>query len=298
MGTRILILGGAGLLGRALLRHVPPWAEAIAPPRAELPLEDADAIVSRIEAGGIGGVILTAAWTRVDDCESDPERAFLVNGHLPGRLASALVPLGIPLTFLSTDYVFDGNARRPYREYDPAAPQGVYARSKWYGECAVREAAGEFRIVRTCGLYGNGGPDFVTAIKDRLARGPVSVVEDQIVAPTLVDDLAPAVWQIARSPFYGTIHAAAAGETNWFLFARELARGLGYAEESVQPTTAEKFGRPAPRPAYSILDTQRLCTELGISLPDWRDGLARRVTELLADPSPEGDSPSPKIKPR
>jgi dTDP-4-dehydrorhamnose reductase len=280
MGTRVLILGGGGLLGRALLRHVPAHAEAVSPSRAELPLEDTDKIRARVEGEGIREVILTAAWTRVDDCETDPDRAFLINGHLPGRLAAALAPLGVPLTILSTDYVFDGSGRRPYREYDPAAPRGVYAQSKWYGECAVREAGGAYRIVRTSGLYGDGGPDFVTAIAARLARGPVSVVNDQTVAPTWVDDLAPAVWKIALSGVRGTIHAAASGETNWFLFARELARGLGYPEDRVQPTTTEAFGRPAPRPAYSILDTQRLRTELGIQLLGWREGLARRIAEL------------------
>ncbi len=224
-------------------------------------------------------MILTAAWTRVDDCESDPDRAFFVNGHLPGRLARALAPFGVPLTYLSTDYVFDGEARRPYREYDPVAPRGVYARSKWYGECAVREA-GEFRIVRTSGLYGEGGPDFVTAIAEKLLRGAVSVVEDQTIAPTWVDDLAPALWRIVLSRFRGTIHASASGETTWFLFARALAGALGYPEESVQPTTTAELGRPAPRPAYSILDTQLLRTEFGVSLPEWREGLARRVAEI------------------
>ena len=282
MGTRVLILGGGGLLGRALLRDVPAHAEVIAPSRAELPLEETEKIRARVERDGVREVILTAAWTRVDDCEADPDRAFWINGHLPGRLAAVLAPLRIPLTFFSTDYVFDGAGRRPYREYDLAAPRGVYARSKWYGECAVREAGGEYRIVRTSGLYGEGGPDFVTAIAERLARGPVSVVEDQIVAPTWVDDLAPAVWKIALSGFRGTIHAAASGETSWFHFARELARGLGYPEEQVQPTTTAAFGRPAPRPAYSILDTQRLRTELGTTLLDWREGLARRIAEIEA----------------
>ena len=196
------------------------------------------------------------------------------------RPRSARECKGVPLTFLSTDYVFDGNGRRPYREYDPAAPRGVYAQSKWYGECAVRETSAEYRIVRSSGLYGEGGPDFVTAIAERLARGPVSVVNDQTVAPTWVDDLAPALWKIALSGFRGTIHAAASGETTWFLFARELARGLGYSEERVQPTTTEAFNRPAPRPAYSILDTQRLRTDLGIALLGWQEGLARRVAEI------------------
>jgi dTDP-4-dehydrorhamnose reductase len=214
-------------------------------------------------------------------------------------LAGALARSGIPLTFLSTDYVFDGRARRPYREYDPVGPQGVYARSKWYGECAVRDAGGDFRIVRTSGLYGEGGPDFVTAIAAQLARGAVSVVEDQTVAPTRVDDLAPALWRIAMSRFRGVLHAAATGETTWFLFARELARGLGYDEDSVRPTTTEALARRAPRPAYSILDTQRLRSELGVTLPSWSEGLRRRLEALRAEvPSDPRGAPSSRRKGR
>lgn len=286
MTKKVLVLGGGGLLGRALGRHVPAGWTADLPSRSELPLEDVDAILRRIERDAVSRVILTAAWTRVDDCEADPDRAFFVNGHLPGRLAAVLARIGVPLTFLSTDYVFDGSASRPYREYDPPGPRGVYARSKWYGECAVRDAAGDYRIVRTSGLYGPGGPDFVSAISARLAQGTVSVVDDQIVAPTRVDDLAPAIWQIAGSCFRGTLHATARGETTWFGFARELARNLGVPESRVEPTTTASLGRPAARPAYSILSGHRLRTELGIELPTWQEGLRRHFHEERARTAP------------
>ena len=174
MSRRVLILGAGGLLGRALRRKRPAeevasgGVEIFASDLADLPLEDPDRIARFIETNTIDCVLLLAAWTAVDACESDPERAFRVNGILPGRVASRTQDLGVPLTFISTDYVFDGEADRPYREYDPVRPLSVYARSKHYGECAVRAAAWDLRLVRTSGLYGPGGPDFVEAMLIRL----------------------------------------------------------------------------------------------------------------------------------
>lgn len=286
MPERVLILGGSGLLGRALLRHVPPEVAPVHPSETDLPLEHPERIDALLESEAIDRVLLLAAWTAVDACESDPERAYLVNGVLAGRAARCAGRRGLPLLFMSTDYVFDGRSPRPYREYDAAGPLSVYGRSKWYGESAVREACRDFRIVRGSGLYGKGGPDFLTAMVGRLRQGTVHVVDDQVLAPTCVDDLAPALWKVALGDETGTFHLAASGQTSWYEFARAIARGLGIEADRVEPTTSAALARPAPRPAYSVLDGQRARETFGIQLPPWEEGLAREIRSFGNDGDP------------
>jgi len=273
MSRRILIIGSSGLLGRALLRHVPADVVPLAPSQDDLPMEDRAGLSRFYREEAVDGLILAAAWTQVDACEEDPDRAYLVNGILPGRAARMADRLGLPVTFISTDYVFGGQAGRPYREFDPVDPQGVYARSKWHGECAVREVASDHRIVRTSGLFGAGGPDFVQAILARLEQGGANVVTDEVNSPTWVDHLAPALWQIALSEESGTFHAAAGGAVSRFEMACRIALWSGCDPALVRPTTRAAFGRPAPRPGYSALNCQALREIHGLSLPSWEEGL-------------------------
>jgi dTDP-4-dehydrorhamnose reductase len=277
MAQRILIVGASGLLGRALLRHRPEGVEPLAPGPEEQPMEDLDRLRERLRVERVDRVLWLAAWTAVDDCEADPDRAFLQNGILPGRAAQEAARLGLPLVFLGTDYVFDGRAQRPYREFDTVGPLSVYARSKWYGECRVREAGGLHRIVRAAGLYGPGGPDFVGAMLERLRRGPVRVVTDEVNTPTLVDDLAPALWRVALGEEPGTWHLTARGAVSRYDFARRIAELAGLDADLVQPTTHAELGRPAPRPAYSVLDCQAAQAVFGCALPSWEDGIARHL---------------------
>jgi dTDP-4-dehydrorhamnose reductase len=280
MSRRVLILGGGGLLGRALLRSVPSDVNPVVPVEDELPLEEPARIEAAVRAAGADRLLLLAAWTAVDACESDPERAFRVNGVLAGEAAGAAARAGAATVFLSTDYVFDGEARAPYRESDPVGPRGVYARSKWDGECRVRAAAPDARVVRTSGLYGPGGPDFVQTILGALDRGPVEVVTDEVNAPTFVDDLAPALWTLALAGHPGTWHLAAGGGVSRFELARRIAEWSGLDAGLVRPTTRARFGRPAPRPAYSVLDCSAARSALGLSLPAWEDGLDRFIRDL------------------
>lgn len=280
MRDKVLILGASGLLGRAMLRHVPAGTEAQSPKHHELPLEDPDALIRRVDQDGVRQVLLLAAWTQVDACEDDPARAFHMNGILPGRIGARLAARKIPLLFVSTDYVFDGCATSPYREHDPKNPLSVYGKSKWDGECALRDSGVDLQVARVSGLYGRGGPDFVSTMVRLLAKGTVRVVNDQHVAPTWVDHLAPALWTIALSEERGVFHVPMQGETTWFAFARALAQALGYPSDRVLPTTTAEFGRPAPRPAYAILNGQRLHDVFGLTLPSWEAGLAQRVEEI------------------
>jgi len=282
--VRVLILGGSGLLGRAMLRCVPDGVEVDAPAMDDLRLEDLGSLERRLVDQPVAALLLLAAWTNVDACESDPQRAFLINGILPGRIAEMAERLEFELTFLSTDYVFDGTSPRPYREYDQVNPLGVYARSKWYGECAVRESTRRFRIVRATGLFGQGGPDFVSAVLGRLRSGPVDVVTDEICSPTYVDHLAGPLWKVLLGDCRGTWHLAARGEVSRFEMARRMAELAGIDQKRVRPTTLSALGRPAPRPFRAVLDCQAARDGLGISLPSWQEGLDACWKDLhLAD---------------
>lgn len=276
---RVLILGGGGLLGRALERHRPDGVESICPAHGELPLEAIPSLHHRLDTKPVDRIVLLAAWTRVDDCEADPDRAFRQNGILPGRIAGMAEQRGVPIVFVSTDYVFDGLADRPYREYDPARPCSVYGRSKWHGECAVRAASQHARIVRTSGLFGAGGGDFVSAIQTRLekTKGDVPVVTDQVLGPSWVDHVAPALWTITLGDEDGVFHVSNGGEASWFEFARQVAIELGADAERVVRTTSIALARPAVRPAYSVLDNQAALETFGIRLPSWRQGLAAHL---------------------
>ena len=278
MNRRVLVLGGSGLLGRALQRHRPEGVVLLAPDMDELPLEDRPGLARFLRESAVDAVLCLAAWTAVDACEEDPERAFRVNGILAGRLAALVERLQLPLLFLSTDYVFDGRQARPYREHDAVNPLSVYGRSKWYGECAVRQAGSRCNIVRASGLFGEGGPDFVQAILARLQAGEVEVVTDEVNAPTWVDDLAPALWTIALSEETGTWHLASSGGASRFEQARRIAELSGFDPARVRPTTHAQLRRPAPRPACSLLDGQAAREVFGLELPPWEDGLARYLT--------------------
>jgi dTDP-4-dehydrorhamnose reductase len=291
-GPRILVLGSSGLLGQSLIRHAPEGVRCLAPEQDDLPLEDQPGLDRFLRREGVDRIICLAAWTNVDGCEDDPDRAFRVNGILPGRLALMAERLGIPFLFMSTDYVFDGEARVPYREYDEARPLSVYGRSKWHGECAVRSAAPRACIVRSAGLYGEGGPGFVSAILNRLQAGPVEVVTDEVNTPTYAEDLAPAVWHVALADLPGTWHLTNSGKVSRFEFARRIAELSGHEVDLVRPTTHARLGRPARRPAYSVLACQAVREILGLELPSWEDALSRHMAAAASGARPKPGGPT------
>jgi dTDP-4-dehydrorhamnose reductase len=230
------------------------------------------------EPGSLGAIVNCAAWTDVDGAESKREQAHAVNATGAGILARAAARIGVPLLHLSTDYVFNGVAPldaddrpRPYVESDPTGPRSVYGATKLDGEQQVLAASPRHTVVRTAWLYGIDGPNFVETML-RLAgeREAVQVVDDQIGSPTWSGHLAPAILGLLEREVSGLVHLTGAGEVSWNGFAKEIFR-QAEVECRVEPATSEQMARPAPRPAWSALQSER---EDVLGMPDWRDGLS------------------------
>jgi len=218
-----------------------------------------------------------AAYTAVDAAETDVERAYTVNASGPALLAAAAARHDTRMIHVSTDYVFDGQSSRPYEVDDPTGPQSAYGRTKLAGELAVRELAPEHGyVVRTAWVYGATGANFVkTMVKLERSHDTLTVVDDQRGSPTWSADLARGLVELARSTApAGIYHCTNAGETTWYGFTRAIFSELGADPDRVQPTTTDKFPRPAPRPAYSVLST-RSWQQAGLApMRGWRSALA------------------------
>jgi len=265
---KILVAGASGQLGSLL-------PEALAGHRVEalgrdrLDVADLGSVRDAVRATRPQLVVNAAAWNRVDDAETDREGAFRGNALGPRNLALATAEAGIPLVHVSTDYVFDGRAGRPYHEYDAPCPLSVYGRSKLAGETAVRELNPRHFVVRTAWLYAPGHPNFPTTMI-RLGRdGPVRVVDDQVGSPTYAPHLAHAIARLVATGAFGTWHLAGAGQTSWFGLTRRLFERMGLGSEVTAVSTAE-FPRPAPRPACSALVSIQ---DPPIALPPWEQGI-------------------------
>lgn len=275
---RILITGGGGQLAADLVSELED-DDVVALGREELDITHGHHIQAAFDGWEPGVVINTAAFHRVDLCEEEPERSFLVNAAAPQRLARACERRGALLVHISTDYVFDGEKREPYTELDIVRPLSVYGVSKVAGELAIRSTTDRHIIVRTSGLYGHRGAmtahgNFVETML-RLAREgkPISVVSDQILAPSYTRDVANVIAELVHRDVRGTYHVTNGGECSWYEFALEVFRLAG-VQATVTPTTQDARPLPARRPAYSVLAHEGL-NRLGIpELRHWREALA------------------------
>jgi dTDP-4-dehydrorhamnose reductase len=279
----LLVTGSYGQLGRAVLAAAAERGlSAEGHDQDTLDIASAAAVLECVERTRPGAVVNCAAYTAVDACEADEALATLVNGTAVGHLAAACNAVGARLVHVSTDYVFAGDGRRPYREEDPTGPLSAYGRSKLVGEAEARRARRHL-VARTAWLYGRGGRNFVETIRTQIEAGAtrLRVVGDQLGSPTLGDDLAVALLDLLAAEAEGVVHVVNSGVTSWHGFATEIARGLG-ADVAVDEVTTAEFPRPAPRPAYSVLDTSRLTRLLGASLPTWQDGLRRYLASPCA----------------
>ncbi len=274
---KVMILGASGLLGKALMRE---WSgdEVIGLGSRDVDIRNAGAVLEVIENVRPKWIVLAAAYTDVDGCESHPDLAFAVNRDGAVNVADAAQQVGAKLLFLSSDYVFDGKKTSPYETEDPRNPQSVYGRSKAEAEVRLLEMLPECCIARTSWLFGAGGKCFPdTILKLAAARPVLDVVSDQRGCPTYSVDLARAIIQLCRKDASGIVHVNNAGECSWFEFAREIISAAGMVTE-VRPASTAQMARPAPRPAYSVLSPASL-QRWAVALPAWPDALQRYLRE-------------------
>ena len=273
---KVVVTGAAGMLARALLPQLSAAGHEVRTlGRAEADVTRFPMLRAAVEAFAPQWVVHLAAFTRVDDCERDVDLAFRVNGLGARNAALAAAACDAALLTISTDYVFDGRGSRPYREYDAAAPMSVYGRSKWAGEEAVREVAPRHVIVRTAWLYGAGGANFVDSILRKARHGePLAVVNDQRGSPTWTQDLATALVRLVAAGEFGTYHCTNGGDCTWHDLAVHVVKRAGH-DVPVQRIATKELARPAPRPAYSVLDTSWCEHVTGMKMPHWKDAVDR-----------------------
>lgn len=280
---KVLVTGARGMLGQSVTRALEAADHQV------LGLSHSDADVTRLDslrhpirAFAPDWVFHLAAFTRVDDCEARPDDAYLVNALGSRNAALAAAEAGAAVLAISSDYVFDGTARTPYREYDAPNPKSAYGASKLAGEIAVREVYTRHAIVRTSWLFGRGGPNFIDAILRKARAGePLRVVDDQHGAPTSTHDLAAALIRIAESGQYGTYHCTNDGECTWYDLAVYALRRAELSV-SIDPIDTATLARPAPRPAYSVLSNLLYRHVTGASLPTWQEAVDRHVRASAA----------------
>jgi dTDP-4-dehydrorhamnose reductase len=284
----VAVFGAKGQLGSALARRARARNVKLALfGRDDADITDLNAVQAALRDGGIGVAINAAAYTAVDKAESEPERAFAINRDGAANLAQACATLGARLIHVSTDYVFDGSKADAYRESDAIAPLGVYGHSKAEGESAVVSMAPDFVILRTAWVYGLEGTNFVkTMLRLGAERELVRVVADQKGSPTFADDLADGILALAAPTCTaaGIYHLAGQGTATWHDIAQEIfaeTERRGLPTPRLEAITTAQYPTPAKRPANSVLDCSLIKTDVGIALPDWRDGLKRMLSAQL-----------------
>ncbi len=278
---KLLVTGAAGMLGRDLMLAAGNAGhDVVGFGHRELDVTDAAALAKKCDLERPDMIINSSAWTDVDGAESAEEAAFAVNGTGAGNVAAAAAKVGAGVVYVSTDYVFDGAKGVPYVESDQPAPLSAYGRTKLAGEEATAAANKRHFVVRSAGLFGISGPNFVATML-RLAgtQNEVLVVRDQVGSPTYTWHLAYGIVRLIEGIEYGIHHMAAAGKCSWYEFAREIFE-QAKVDCKVLSGTTEMLGRPAARPPFSALTSQR---EHAIRLPSWHDGLAGYLAQREAE---------------
>jgi dTDP-4-dehydrorhamnose reductase len=273
---RVTIFGATGLLGKALMRE---WKEdnVTGFGSADGDIRDSEQVLRLVQRGRPDWIVLAAAFTDVDGCETNRDLAFNVNCRGAVNVAQAAKQHGARLLFLSTDYVFDGAKTTPYGTGDPRSPHTVYGQSKAEAEAHL-ETLLQCCIVRTSWLFGTGGKCFPdTILKLAATRPRLEVVGDQRGSPTYSVDLARALIQLCRQGASGMVHVTNRSECSWYEFASEIIARSGL-DTIVRETTSDKFVRPAERPKYSVLSPESL-EKRGMAMPSWQDALQRYLAE-------------------
>jgi dTDP-4-dehydrorhamnose reductase len=278
---KVIITGANGQLGHDVVKLLLsfPW-EIYAFGREELDITDADLVSEKLTEIQPNVIIHAAAYTQVDQAESDEENAYLVNAYGTRNLVVAADRLQAKFCYISTDYVFNGQATSPYKEYDQTSPLGVYGKSKYAGEELVKTLCSKYFIVRTSWVYGLYGNNFVkTMLRLAQEKSELGVVNDQVGSPTYTVDLANFLVDLVQTEKYGVYHASNTGTCTWYEFAKAIFDEAG-VQINVNPLTTEDFPRPAPRPKYSVMDHLAIRANGFRDLRHWKDGLKDFIKEL------------------
>ncbi|MEL6201171.1 MAG: dTDP-4-dehydrorhamnose reductase [Pseudomonadota bacterium] len=289
--AKVLLIGRGGQVATELVRRKPDWCQLEVAGRDTIDLINTDKIRPPIASSRADLIINAAAYTAVDKAEEDSETAHLVNAIAPGEIALGAADIGAPIIHISTDYVFNGEGKRPYSEGDATAPLGVYGRTKLAGEKAVASATDKHLIVRTAWVYSAHGHNFV---KSMLRLGEkhdrLTIVSDQLGSPTSASDLADAIWTIAgrlsENPHeddFGIVNIAGDDIATWYDFARAvfaISEAYGGPRPEVVPILTEDYPTPARRPANSRLGLAKLENHFGINMQPWRTALEEVLKEL------------------
>jgi len=274
---RILVIGAKGMLGRDLmgiLHSTCSKDEIIGWDIEEIDIQKEDESITKIEKLRPEIVIHIAAYTDVDGCELDKEKAFAVNAEGTKHVALAASKCDAKMVYLSTDYVFDGEKREPYSESDPPHPLNVYGHSKLKGEQYVQEGVKDSLIIRTQWLYGPFGRNFVDSILQQAkVKSALSIVKDQLGSPTYTLDLARAISELIRVEARGIFHVTNSDFCTWHAFAETILKLAGVNRVKVLPISSKELGRPATRPSYSVLSGQKLKKETGLTMRSWTEAL-------------------------
>lgn len=274
----IAVIGAAGQLASDLLPRLGPRGVGLS--HQEIDVTSPQSLAAALDSGSWAAVINCAAYNLVDRAEAEPETAFAVNALGVRNLAAWCGTHAVPLLHVSTDFVFGSEKQRatPYRETDLPGPLSVYGMSKLTGEYFVQALCSRYWIVRTCGLYGRQATrskgNFVETMRRLSAeRSELRIVADQRCTPTSTRDLSAVLARLVESSDYGLYHATNAGDCSWAEFATEILRRIG-SQTAVIPITAAEYGAPAPRPAYSVLDSEKIQAATGLTLRPWQEALA------------------------
>jgi dTDP-4-dehydrorhamnose reductase len=271
---KILVTGAAGMLGTDLTERLKGDHEVTGADVAEFDITDELATAAFIADASPDWVIHGAAFTNVDGCEKEPDKAYHVNGDGPRNVARACWAAKCRMLYVSTDYVYDGSKRLPYVETDPTGPLNVYGASKLRGEHEVLKVLKDALIVRTSWLFGANGPNFVEAILGQVGKkDELKVVDDQVGSPTFTPDLADALARLVDANASGIVHVSNEGACSWFQYAVKILELAGAGGIRVLPIGTAELARPALRPAYSVLSKDRYFTLTGRRLRGWEEAL-------------------------
>lgn len=286
---RILVIGAKGMLGKDLVEILRSSSrvdqhldcEILGWDIEEIDIQEEKNTVTKIESLRPNIVINIAAYTNVDGCESHDEKAFAINAEGMRHVALGALRCRAKVVYLSTDYIFDGKKREPYLEDDPPHPLSVYGRSKLRGEQYVQEMVEDALIVRTQWLYGKYGNNFVASVlRQAREKKVLSIVNDQVGSPTYTIDLSRAISVLIQCDARGVFHVANSDLCTWFAFGQEILKLSGMEGVRIVPISSEELGRPAKRPLYSVLNTEKLKRETGMTLRPWSEALKEYLSTI------------------